>query len=244
MRRIVRSARRRLLPDQLIHCLARLSETLPAGELRVWALLGDPATQLVLLRRLVDFDLIGTVKIRAAGVDVPLPLWVGGPTATSDLATYDSLWVRVVDLPEALQDRTWSAPCDVVIEVADTMAPWNDGSWRIRADGAGEATVERTTAESDVRLRVDAPGEAYLGGGNLAALQRAGLVTERRKGAVGELWRAMRTEISPTAAVGFRRTRQCLDEIARRCWWCARSSSPPGQLMPPRTAMSLEPGGG
>jgi hypothetical protein len=111
----------------------------PAGELVVWALVGDPAAQLALLRRLVDFDLIGTVKVGSVGVDDPLVLWVGGPRATSEVATYDSLWVRLVDLPEALQDRTWSAPCDLVVEVADPTAPWNDGSWRIRADAAGEA---------------------------------------------------------------------------------------------------------
>ena len=175
----------------------------PAGEMSVWALVGDPAAQLALLRRLVDFDLIGAVKVGTVGVDDPLLLWVGGPRSTSDVATYDSLWVRLVDLPGALQERAWSAPCDVVVEVEDTAAPWNDGSWRIRADDAGEATVERTTAESDVRLRVEALGGAYLGGGNLVALQRAGLVAERRRGAVAELWRAMRTEVSPTAAVGF-----------------------------------------
>ena len=175
----------------------------PSGEMSVWALVGDPAAQLALLRRLVDFDLIGAVKVGTVGVDDPLLLWVGGPRSTSDVATYDSLWVRLVDLAEALQERAWSAPCDVVVEVEDTAAPWNDGSWRIRADDAGEATVERTTAESDVRLRVEALGGAYLGGGNLVALQRAGLVAERRRGAVAELWRAMRTEVSPTAAVGF-----------------------------------------
>ncbi|HET9500629.1 MAG TPA: GNAT family N-acetyltransferase [Marmoricola sp.] len=175
----------------------------PAGELSVWALLGDPAAQLALLRRLVDFDLIGTVKVGTVGVDDPLLLWAGGPRATADIATYDSLWVRLVDLPQALQARTWSASCDVVVEVADSTAPWNDGSWRIVADPAGEVVVERTTAESDVRLGVQALGAAYLGGGNLVALQRAGLVAERRKGAVAELWRAMRTEVSPTAAVGF-----------------------------------------
>jgi GNAT superfamily N-acetyltransferase len=175
----------------------------PSGEMSVWALVGDPAAQLALLRRLVDFDLIGNVKVHTVGVDDPLLLWAGGPRSTSDVATYDSLWVRLVDLPEALQDRSWSAPCDVVVEVADTAAPWNQGSWRIRADEAGGATVERTTAESDVHLPVAALGAAYLGGGNLVALQRAGLVTERRRGAVAELWRAMRTEVSPTAAVGF-----------------------------------------
>lgn len=174
-----------------------------AGELVVWALVGNPAAQFALLRRLVDFDLIATLKVGTVGVDDPLLLWVGGPRAASDVATYDSLWVRLVDLPEALQERTWSAPCDVVVEVADTAAPWNDGSWRIRADEAGEATVQRTTAESDVSLRVEALGAAYLGGGNLAALHRAGLVSERRTGAVAELSRAMRTDVAPTAAVGF-----------------------------------------
>jgi GNAT superfamily N-acetyltransferase len=174
----------------------------PAGELSVWALIGDPGARLALLRRLVEFDLMGTVKIGTVGVDDPLLLWVGGPRATSDLATYDSLWVRLVDLPEALQDRAWSAPCDLVMEVTDTAAPWNDGRWRVRA-GAGDATLEPTTAEPDLRLGVEALGAAYLGGGNLVALQRAGLVAERREGAVAELWRAMRTDVSPTAAVGF-----------------------------------------
>ncbi|HYJ69993.1 MAG TPA: GNAT family N-acetyltransferase [Nocardioidaceae bacterium] len=174
----------------------------PSGDLSVWAVLGDTGARLALLRRLVDFDLMGTIKVGTVGVDDPLLLWVGGPRATSDLETYDGLWMRLVDLTEALQARAWSAPCDVVVEVSDTAAPWNAGSWRIRAHD-GEAVVERTTAESDVRLGIGALGGAYLGAGNLVALQRAGLVAERRKGAVAELWRAMRTEISPTAAVGF-----------------------------------------
>jgi GNAT superfamily N-acetyltransferase len=176
----------------------------PAGELSAWALVGDPAAQLALVRRLVDFDLMGTVKIGTVGIDDPLLLWAGGPRAASDVATYDSLWLRLVDLPEALQDRTWSAPCDLVVDVEDTTAPWNTGSWRIRVDETGEATVLKTTAESDLSLGAEVLGATYLGGGgNLLALQRAGLVTERRKGALAELWRAMRTEVAPTAAVGF-----------------------------------------
>ena len=175
----------------------------PAGELKVWTVQGDPATRLALLRRLVDFDLMGTVHVETVGIEDPLLLWVGGPRATSDLATYDSLWVRLVDLPGALQARTFAAACDVVVEVEDTAAPWNGGSWRVRAGADGEATVESTTAAPDVRLPVAALGGAYLGAGNLLALLRAGLVTERRPGAVAELWRAMRTDLAPGAAVGF-----------------------------------------
>ena len=51
----------------------------PAGELSVWLLVGEPAAQLVLLRRLVDFDLMGSVSIGKVGIDDPLLLWTGGP---------------------------------------------------------------------------------------------------------------------------------------------------------------------
>jgi predicted acetyltransferase len=142
------------------------------------------------------------VKV-TVGVDDPLLRWVGGPRSASDVQTYDSLWVRLIDLPAALEDRAWSTPCDVVVGVTDAAAPWNEGLWRIRAHEDGRATVERTTAEADVRLPVEALGGAYLGGGNLAALHRAGLVAERRTGAVAELWCAMRTDVAPTTAFMF-----------------------------------------
>jgi GNAT superfamily N-acetyltransferase len=175
----------------------------PAGELTVWASVGEVPARLALLRRLLDFDLMGSVKVGTVGVEDPLLLWAGGPRATSDVATYDSLWVRLVDLAEALEARAWSAPCDVTVEVADLAAPWNAGTWRILADETGTAVVRRTDAGPDVRLPVEAMGGAYLGGGNLVALHRAGLVEECRPGAVAELWRAMRTELAPTAAFGF-----------------------------------------
>ncbi|MEP6648986.1 MAG: GNAT family N-acetyltransferase [Lapillicoccus sp.] len=175
----------------------------PAGELSVWALIGDPVAQLVLLRRLVDFDLMGTVSVGKVGVDDPLILWAGGPRSTSDVGTYDSLWVRLVDLPAALEDRAWDQQCDVVVEVDDESAPWNHGRWRIYVDGTGRATVEQAFSEADIRLPVQALGAAYLGGGNLVAQQRAGLIAERRTGTVAELSRAMRTPVAPTAAIGF-----------------------------------------
>ena len=175
----------------------------PGGELTVWSLEGEQPARLALLRRLLDFDLMATVKLSTVGVDDPVLLWAGGPRSTSDVATYDSLWVRLVDLPEALRSRTWSAACDVVVEVEDTAAPWNDGTWHLHADGAGVAVVERSTREADVRLPVAALGAAFLGGGNLAAMHRAGLVAERRPGAAAELWRAMRTDTQPTGAWMF-----------------------------------------
>ncbi len=173
----------------------------PSGELTVSNLQGDAAARLTLLRRLVDFDLMGSVKV-PVGVDDPPLLWAGGPRATSDVATYDSLWVRLVDVPAALTARAWSASCDVVVKVTDVSAPWNDGTWRIRA-ADGTAEVERSDAQPDLALPVESLGAAYLGAGNLVAQHRAGQVLERTPGAVASLSQAMRTPVAPTVAVGF-----------------------------------------
>ncbi len=182
---------------------AKWERARPSGDVEVYLVVGEPATRLALLRRLLDLDLIGTVKLRTVSQDDPVLTWAGGPRSTSGIETYDSLWVRLVDLPEALAARTWSAACDVVVEVADRAAPWNEGTWRIRAGSDGAAVAERTTDDADLRLPVEALGSAYLGGGNLVGLARAGQIVEARPGAARELWRAMRTDLAPSACVGF-----------------------------------------
>ncbi len=180
----------------------RWERSRPAGKLFVWALVGDAAARLALLRRLLDFDLMGSVTLRAVGVDDPVLLWTGGPRSTNDVGTFDSLWVRLVDLPRALERRAWAASCRVVVDVEDTAAPWNHGTWRVEAED-GAVLVERTTDEPDLQLPVAALGAAYLGGRSLVALQQAGLLTELRPGATAELWRAMRADSLPTAAWMF-----------------------------------------
>lgn len=175
----------------------------PSGKLEVFIVVGEPATRLALVRRLVDFDLTGSVHLRTAGVEDPVLAWVGGPRSTAGVETYDSLWLHLVDLADALAARTWSAACDVVVEVTDEHAPWNAGRWRIVAEADGTANAARTDADADLLLPVSALGSAYLGGRNLVGLARAGLVTEARAGAARELGRAMRTDVAPAAAMMF-----------------------------------------
>lgn len=173
----------------------------PAGTLQVDAILGGPAAELALLRRLVDFDLMGTVRLPEIGLDDPLLHWIG-PRADSEAVPVDNLWLRIIDLPAALPLRWYAGECDVVVDVADDHAPWQAGRWRIVVRG-GEGSAERTEDPAEVSLPVAALGAAYLGGTSVAALHRAGLVTEHRPGAVAELARAFRTELAPTAAAGF-----------------------------------------
>lgn len=171
----------------------------PAGTLEVHAIVGDPAARLALLRRLVDFDLVATVKLPEVALDDPLWSWLG-PRAASDVLPADNLWVRVVDLEAAIPVRSYAADCDVVVDLVDPYAPWQAGRWRIVVSG-GEGRAERTDAAPDVALPVWALGAAYLGGGNLLAHQRAGLLPAAD--AVGDLWRAFRTDLAPAAALGF-----------------------------------------
>lgn len=173
----------------------------PQGTLEVPALFGDAAARLALLRRLVDVDLMATVRLPEVGVDDELWHWIG-PRADAEAVPVDNLWVRVIDLAAALPLRSYDAECDVVVEVADPYAPWQAGRWRITVRG-GEGRAERTEVEPDVELPVAALGAAYLGGSNLVAMHRAGVLAERRRGAIRELWHAFRTDLAPAAAAGF-----------------------------------------
>ena len=174
----------------------------PAAEVSVTSLSGGPAARLVLMRRVTDLDLSGSVTVSGIGSGDPVLSWVQGPRGLSDVKPFDSLWMRLVELPTALAARGYEADCDVVVDVADEAAPWNAGRWRVHVkDGTGEAT--RTEAEPEVSLPVAALGAAYLGMANLAEMQRAGTVAEHRPGAARDLWRAFRTDVGPSAARGF-----------------------------------------
>ena len=97
--------------------------------------------------------------------------------------------MRLLDLPAALAGRRYAAPVDVVLDVRDARLPANAGRWRLTTasapvDGSWQAQVVRTDDAADLELDVRELGAAYLGGRSLAAQVRAGLVTERRAGAV------------------------------------------------------------
>jgi len=174
----------------------------PAAEVETRGVFGGPAARLALLRRMVDLDLSGTVKVHGIGEDDPLLSWVQGPRGLGDVRPYDSAWLRLVDLPGALTARGYEADGEVVVDVTDDAAPWNAGRWRLRVSG-GTADVTRTDDAAEVSLPVAALGAAYLGGTNLLARARAGVVAEHRPGAARDLWRILRTDLRPYAARGF-----------------------------------------
>jgi len=155
----------------------------PAGTVQVRELVAsDAGTRARLWRYLLDIDLMGTVSTHRTAVDEPLLHLLAEPRATVPRLK-DNLWVRLVDVGEALADRAYATDVDVVLDIVDDVCPWNAGRWRLSGNTSG-ATCAATTDPADLRLRAADLGAAYLGGTTLTARAGAGHVTELRPGSL------------------------------------------------------------
>jgi predicted acetyltransferase len=181
-------------------------DELPSGILSVRELISaDAAATAALWADLFTRDLIGEVVAYKRPVDDPLLDMLADRRRARAYLT-DGLWIRLTDVAGALARRRYSCAADVVIEVTDELLPANAGRWRLRCPGpadGGAASCERTSAAADIALPVAALGAGYLGGTRLAALAAAGLVTERKRGALARLSAAMYSDPAPWCPSGF-----------------------------------------
>ncbi|MFI9273841.1 GNAT family N-acetyltransferase [Kitasatospora sp. NPDC052896] len=152
---------------------------------------------------LLDLDLTDTVSARNLPVDDALLHLVSDPRRLQPKLS-DGLFVRLVDVGDALCARSYAAPVEVVLEVTDEFCPWNTGRWQLHSAGPGKgAGCEPTEAPADLALSVRELGAAYLGGTTLASLAAAGLVRELREGALAEASRAFGWDVAPWLPHGF-----------------------------------------
>lgn len=144
---------------------------------------------------LIGLSLARSVTWEMGPEDEPLVHLLADPRAV-DLKVSDGLYVRLVDVPRALSERTYSSPVDVVLDVADERCPWNARRVRLAGDATG-ATCEPTTAAADLALSATELGAAHLGGTTLDALAAAGRVRELTPGALTAAARAFRGTRAP-----------------------------------------------
>jgi predicted acetyltransferase len=144
---------------------------------------------------LVGLELTRRVVWEGAPVDEPIVHRLGNPRAAS-LTVFDSIWVRLVDVARALAQRTYWAPVDAVLEVADVVLPDNAGRLRLTGDEHGARCVPTADA-ADLALDVRDLGAVYLGGTPLGSLAAAGRVRELTPGALASADRAFRAAGEP-----------------------------------------------
>lgn len=91
----------------------------------------------------------------------------------------DALWVRLMDIPAALTARHYSAPIDVVFEVADPMGDVT-GSYRLHGDEEG-AECAPTANPATISLDLEDLGSCYMGRSRFEQLARSGRVSGSRE---------------------------------------------------------------
>lgn len=131
-----------------------------------------PGAELALWRFLASVDLSERVTFSGAPTTDVLRWALEDRHRLKVTAQPDHIWLRVLDVPVALQARPWYADGRVVLDVTDPQGH-AAGRWSVTVlDGAAE--VARTDDEADVTMPVDTLGSLYLGGVDVATMAAAG----------------------------------------------------------------------
>ncbi len=159
------------------------SEEQSGGVLDVVELIAErPGANAELWRFCFDVDLIRKVVGWCRPVEEPLLYLLAEPRRLN-LTVGDGLWVRLVDLPGALEARRYATEGRLAFEVTDPFCPWNAGRWALEA-GPDGAACRRTEEEPAIRLDAADLGALYLGGASLRTLAAAGRVAADEEGAL------------------------------------------------------------
>lgn len=157
---------------------------------------------LALWRFLAEIDWVATIKAERRHLSERLPWILTNARAAIPSEIGDSLWVRLLDVPRALEARSYEREDSVVLEVVDGEAP--GGRVRVQLDaGPGGATAKATRRSPDLTLDVAALGAAYLGGTPLRDAAIARGFDEHLAGALARTDVLLRTFDEPRCSTFF-----------------------------------------
>jgi predicted acetyltransferase len=155
-----------------------------------------------LWRYLVEIDWAGTVKAERRSPSDRLPWLLTNFRAAEVSDVGDGLWVRLFDVPRALEARRYEREGSLVLEVIDKEA--RGGRLRVLLDaGPDGATCRATDRPADLTLDVGALGAAFLGGTRLGDAVLAGGADEHRAGTLAQAERLFRTHDEPWSSTFF-----------------------------------------
>jgi predicted acetyltransferase len=160
-----------------------------------------PEANSALWRFCFDLDLVTRTEAERRPVDDPM-LWMLADPRQLQRITRDGLWLRLVDVAESLELRSYMESGRLVLEVRDDLCSWNQGCFELEASPEG-ATCRPSTASPDLTVTVAGLASAYLGAASLTKLFQAGLVEERASGALLRADRLFATRLAPWTPCGF-----------------------------------------
>jgi predicted acetyltransferase len=159
-----------------------------------------PQAHTALWRVLLGLDLVQTVTVAATPGEV-LPYLLTDFRAVRTTAIEDGLWVRLLDIPAALQARTYGGDVSAVLDVAD---PILGGGGRFRLDVRdGRAQCVPTEAPPDVSLDLAVLGSLYLGAHRASSFAAANRLGGNDSGLVRRLDAAFASDVPAQPSYGF-----------------------------------------
>jgi predicted acetyltransferase len=164
------------------------------------ALTGD--AYLALWRFLAEMDWVASVKAERRSPAERLPWLLVNARDVRLSEVGDAMWVRLFDVPRAMEARTYEAAGSVVLEMVDAEAVGGRSRVHLEA-GPDGASCRPTDRSPDLTLHVAALGAAYLGGTRLRDAVLADGVDEHRAGALVEAERLLRTADEPWCSTFF-----------------------------------------
>ncbi len=129
--------------------------------MRVWEITAATAdAHIAMWRALLGLDLMEKVVYGTHPAD-PLPYVLTDPRLARTHAVDDDLWLRIMDIPTALEARTYQSELSAVLEVSDGFR--SDGGRFALEIRDGRARCTPTDAPADVQMDLDVLGSLYLG---------------------------------------------------------------------------------
>ena len=164
----------------------------------------DAESQQAMWQWLMRVDLVSTIKGYRGPVPHPLQLQLTEPRLMG-VNVSDEMWIRILDVPLALESRTYRGPGELTFELTDDFCPWNAGTWRLTVSegGVGSVVAAPPGTEADLALDVSALSTLYLGAFTFAELALAGRITELRAGGMERADALFATSVKPWNSTPF-----------------------------------------
>lgn len=150
---------------------------------------------------LLSVDLVTEVRASLRSVDEPAR-WLLGDLRALTSTERDHLWLRILDVPDALRARRYSAELSVVLRIRDALG-FAEGTYRLEVGPDGTATVSTDAAPPDLELDVAELSSLFLGGVRLSTLVRAGRVIQSTEGAASRVDAAFASPSAPSLGYWF-----------------------------------------
>ncbi len=152
-------------------------------------------------RFLLDFDLVGNITAINRPSDDSL-WWMLSDPRRLRRKSHDALWVRLLDIPKALEARTYNSDGILKIGLVSDVQPESAGTYVIEIDDS-RGSVKKTTDKPDVVMTPADLSALYLGGISSGPLFEAGRINEITTGSLAKLAGMFNTNSAPWCAHYF-----------------------------------------